>query len=281
MRFGVHTALWVREWGEDLAPHVATAARLGFDGAEVSLLGLDEAAAGHLAGVAADEGVALTCTTGLAAATDITSTDPAVRAAGLDELRRSADVVAAAGADRLCGLVYGPWGPTGGEDRAGRLARSAEALAEVAPRFAERGITLGLETVNRFETDLVNTVADAVALATAVGAPNVGVHVDTFHANIEEASVPDAVRRAGRADVPLVHVHAVANDRGVPGTGHLPWLEIGAALGDVGYDGWVVLELFVQADLPVSPDLFIWRPIHPDPTAAAAEGLAFLRDLLT
>ena len=276
MRFGVHTALWVDQWGEDLRPHVETAASLGFDGAEVSLLGLDEAAASSLRSTAADHGVALTCTTGLSATTDITSADPAIRRAGIEHLRAAADVVAATGSDRLCGVIYGPWGAGSTVDPEGRRSRSADALALVAPVFAERGVTLGLETVNRFETDMLNTVAQAADLTRRIDAPNVGIHADTFHMNIEEASIPDAIRRAGDD---LVHVHAVANDRGVPGTGHLPWPDIAQALVDVGYDDWVTLELFVRPGLSVSGDLFIWRTICPDPTTAARDGLAFLRTL--
>ncbi len=276
MRFGVHTALWVEEWGEDLRPRVETAATLGFDGAEVSLLGLDEDAAGALRSTASDVGIELTATTGLSNDTDITSADPTVRANGIDHLHRAADIVAGLGGDRLCGVIYGPWGAGTTVDPDGRRARGAEALATVAPVFAERGITLGLETVNRFETDMVNTVDQAIDLADRIGAPNVGVHCDTFHMNIEEASIPDAIRRAGDR---LVHFHAVANDRGVPGTGHLRWTDIARALRDIGYDDWVTLELFVRPGLSVSGDLFIWRDICPDPTAAARDGLGFLRAL--
>lgn len=277
MRIGVHTALWVERWGEDLAPHVERAAGLGFDGAEASLLGLDEPAATALSTVARDCGIELRCTTGLSAAQDVSSPDSVVRAAGIEHLRAAADTVAAAGADTLTGVIYAPWGGTSSGDRAGRLGRAADALGEVAPRFADRGITLGVEAVNRFETDLVNTAAEAVALAEASGADNVGAHLDTFHMNMEERSIRGALAAAGDR---LVHVHLVDNDRGAPGHGHIDWDDVFAGLDDAGYDGWLGLELFVQAGLAVSADLRIWRAIEPDPTAAAAAGLAFVRDRL-
>ena len=273
MLVAVHTALWVETWGEDLAPHVERAAGLGFGGAEASLLGLDEPAAGRLATVADGCGIALRCTTGLSAAQDITSADPALRAAGIESLRVAADIVAAAGADTLTGVIYAPWGGASSESRADRLGRAADALGSVAARFGERGITLGIEAVNRFETDLVNTAAEALALALATGAVNVGVHLDTFHMNIEERSISAALVAAGDR---LVHVHLVDNDRGAPGNGHIDWTDVFTGLAASGYDGWLGLELFVQAGLPVSPDLRIWRPIEADPTAAAVAGLAFV-----
>ncbi len=273
----MHTALWVERWGEDLAPHLAEAARLGFDGAEVSLLGLDdERIAERVGRVAADHGLALRATTGLGTAHDVSSAEVAIRCAGIEHLRRAADLVAAMGAGALSGVVYSPWGTGSVVDRNGRTARSAEALAEVAPRFAERGLLIGVEAVNRFETDLVTTAAEALAYVDAVGAPNVGIHLDTFHMNIEERSIADAVALAGPR---LVHLHVVDNDRGAPGDGHLPWADVADGVRRAGYDGWVGLELFVLAGSAASGDLRIWRPIDPDPSACAARGLAFVRDL--
>lgn len=273
----VHTALWVERWGEDLAPQLAEAARLGFDGAEVSLLGLgDERDAERVGRIAADHGLALRATTGLGTAHDVSSAEVAVRAAGIEHLRRAADLVAAMGAGALSGVVYSPWGTGSVDDRNGRTARSAAALAEVAPHFAERGLVIGVEAVNRFETDLVTTAAEAVAYVDAVGAPNVGIHLDTFHMNIEERSIADAVALAGPR---LVHLHVVDNDRGAPGDGHLPWADVADGVRRAGYDGWVGLELFVLAGSAASGDLRIWRPIDPDPSAAAARGLTFVRHL--
>jgi D-psicose/D-tagatose/L-ribulose 3-epimerase len=270
----IHTAAWVRRWDEDLAPHLERAADLGFQGAEVSLLGLDASAASRLARVAAGLGLVLKCTTGLSAGTDITSADGKVRQAGLRYLRRAADVVAACGADLLAGVIYAPWGTGRTAGRAERTDRAADALAEAAPVFAERGITLGIEPLNRFETDLVTTAAEACALAEKIGAANVGILLDTFHMNIEERSFSAAVKTADRR---LVHVQLADNDRGAPGSGHLDWGDVFAGLDAVGYRGWLSLELFLRSGLEVSDDLRIWRDISPDPTAPARAGLAYVR----
>lgn len=277
MQYAVHTALWVDRWGEDLAPHLQRAADLGFDGAEVSLLGLDEAQASRLASVAGSLGIALRCTTGLGPDADPSSPDGATRAAGIDALRRGASIAAACGSDVLTGVTYGAWGAARSTDRDVLFRHAAESLAAAAPAFEDAGVTLGLEAVNRFESDLVNTAAQAVALAEASDSDHVGVHLDTFHMNIEERSLHDACVTAGDR---LQHVHVVDNDRGAPGRGHVPWATLASGLAAVGYDGWIGLELFVRHDVDVSADLRIWREIEADADDAAAVGLAFVRELL-
>ena len=274
VKVAVHTAAWVSRWGEDLSPHLELAASLGFDGAEVSLLGLDAAAAGRLARVAGDLGLTLKCTTGLSPATDVTSPDPEVRRAGVRYLAEAADVVAACGSDLLSGVIYGPWGVGATGHRAERLGRAAEALAEVAPTFADRGIELAVEPLNRFETDLLNTSAEACDLVRAVAMPNVGVLLDSFHMNIEETSVKEAVLGAAGH---LVHVQVADNDRGAPGSGHIDWDGLFEGLDAIGYAGWLSLEMFLRAGLDVSADLRIWRDISPDPTESARAGLSFVR----
>jgi len=275
MNFGVHAALWMRTWHEDVAPHLETAARLGFDSVEVSLLASDAEAASRLRARARALGLALTCTTGLAPQHDVTSDDPAVRAAGVAALRRALRLTHDLGAGLLCGVVYAPWGVRRGDRRAERWDRAVEALAAVAVAADELGVTLGVEAINRYETDLVNTAAQAVALAEAVDHPRVGVLLDTYHLNVEEKRIGDALRAAGPR---LVHLHVVENDRGVPGSGHIPWDDVVAALRDIAYDRGATLEMFVQADLEVSADLTVWRPIEADPDEAARAGLAFLRE---
>ena len=277
-RIAVHTAAWVQRWDEDLAPHLEQVASLGFDGAEVSLLGLGVEGAARLCRVASDLGIALLCTTGLSVKTDVTSADSNIRLEGLRYLRGAADIVAACGANLLTGVIYAPWGVGRTEGRRDRWERAIEALTVVAPTFAERGITLGVEALNRFEMDLVTTAAEARDLVESVAAANVGILLDTFHMNIEEHSFLDALTTAGRH---LVHVQLADNDRGAPGSGHIDWQSVFEALDAAEYGGWLSLEMFLRAGVDVSDDLRIWRDISADPTASAAAGLAFVRQWLS
>ncbi len=275
MRFAVHAALWMRDWSEDVAPWLDEAARIGFDGVQLSLLGMDGATTRRLRQRAEELSLELTCTTGLGPDQDVTSDDAAVRAVGVEALRNGLRTVHALGASQLAGVIYAPWGVRRQQARETRWARAVEALRAVAPDAAEMGVALGIEAINRYETDLVTTAEQATRMANDVDHPNAGVLLDTYHLNIEEKDVASALRETGSQ---LLHLHVVENDRGVPGSGHVPWDDVVTGVRAAGYDGWATLEMFVTAGESVSPDLTIWRPIEPNPSDAARRGLAFLRE---
>jgi D-psicose/D-tagatose/L-ribulose 3-epimerase len=137
-------------------------------------------------------------------------------------------------------------------------------------------VTLAIEPLNRFETYFLNTMADARALCDAVDHPRIGILFDTFHGNIEEKNIGDAVSDAGKR---LAHVHACENDRGTPGTGHVAWDELRDSLNGIGYDDWLVIESFGFAIPEIAAAACIWRDLAPSPEALAWEGLNFLRSL--
>ena len=275
MKFGIHSGLWMARWTDDLAPIFATVADLGFDGVEVSLLGMTDEKAAALGGLARDHGLEVTCSDGLSREADITSPDPEVRAAGLEYLRWAVRTTAAMGSRGLAGVVYAPWGMFDPANKPVRAKRAAEAFAALDADLERHDVTLGIEAINRFETDLVNTAAEATALAAESGSARVGVLLDTFHMNMEEKDVVAAIVSARDH---LVHFHVSDNDRGVPGSGHVPWSEVVRGLADIDYDRWIVAEMFVVAGSPASADLNIWRDIEPDATRAAAQTLQFMRE---
>jgi D-psicose/D-tagatose/L-ribulose 3-epimerase len=274
MRYGVHAGLWMARWTDDLDPILETVASLGFDGVEVSLLGMTEARAEATGRRARGLGLAVTCSDGLPREADVTSDDAATRARGLDHLRRSVRLTAAMGSAGLAGVTYAPWGVMAPGQKAARLARSAETLGALHDTLADCGVTLGVEALNRFETDLLNTAAEATALARATGSDRIGVLLDTFHLNMEDKDIRRAIADTGDR---LVHFHVSDNDRGLPGSGHVPWDQVRAGLTEAGYDGWIVAEMFVRSGTPAGNDLNIWRDIEPDATTAARAALAFMR----
>lgn len=275
MKYSVHAGLWMAQWTDPVEPIVARVAELGFDGVEVSMLDMTDEAADALGRAVRASGIELTLSDGLSPAADITSADGARRQAGIDYLRWAVRTAARAGARGIAGVLYAPWGVFDPDNKPARAARAAEALAALAPDLERHDVTLGLEAINRFETDLVNTAAEAAALARAAGTARVGVLLDSFHLNIEEKDIRAAI--AGAADR-LVHFHVSDNDRGVPGAGHLPWDQVRAGLADAGYDGWICAEMFVTAGNPSSRDLNIWRDIEPDADDAARRALGFMRE---
>ena len=274
MKYSVHAGLWMAQWTDDITPILKTVADLGYDGIEVSLLGMSDEKAAALGKSVREYGLEVTCSDGLSADKDITSDDPAVRAAGVEYLKWAIRTTSLIGSRGLAGVLYAPWGVFDPAKREVRAQRSAAAFAAVEDELETRDVTLGLEAINRFETDLVNTSREAVAMARASGSKRVGVLLDTFHLNIEEKDIHAAIVNA--ADN-LVHFHVSDNDRGVPGSGHVPWDSVKDALNQIQYDSWIVAEMFVIAGNPASKDLNIWRNIEPEATQAAAQALSFMR----
>lgn len=150
-------------------------------------------------------------------------------------------------------------------------------LKTVTRYAAERGKLVCVEPLNRFETDFLNTIEQGLKLIEDVGSPNLKLHLDTFHANIEEKHQGEAIRRAGKH---LGHIHACGCDRGTPGNDHIDWKSIAAALKAIKYDGDIVLES-VSLDVPrIAKCAAIWRRMEPTRDEIARDGVKFLRKVL-
>jgi D-psicose/D-tagatose/L-ribulose 3-epimerase len=274
MKFGVHAGLWMARWTDEVAPILRIVADMGFDGVEISLLGMTDERAAAMAKLIRDRGLQVTCSDGLSRQADITSEDADTRQAGLAHLQWAIRTAARLGASGLAGVIYAPWGVFDPARKPARARRSAEMLGQLDADLANHGVTLGIEAINRFETDLVNTAAEATSLARDAGSSHIGVLLDSFHLNIEEKDIRGAIAATGEK---LVHFHVSDNDRGVPGSGHVPWQQVVRGLQDTNYRGWIVAEMFVRPGNPASADLNIWRDIEPDATLAAKQALAFMK----
>lgn len=180
----------------------------------------------------------------------------------------------------LAGPMYSETGKTALRSEVQKAQQwqwAEENLRVAADIAADRGIRLAIEPLNRFETDFVNTVEQGLELVARIDRNNVGLLLDTFHMNIEERSIPAALRTAGDR---LFHFHACANDRGTPGKDHLPWREIVAALEAVGYDGPWVIESFTPDNKEIARAVSLWRSLASSQDYLAADGRTFLADLL-
>lgn len=243
---------------------------------------LDPAAARAAADAA---GLFLVLAARVNASRDLSSADPTVHAAAIAYLRSALDVAAAVGARIVGGPLYGSPlvfaarapAPIEESERAARIARVTEGLRTAGAYAAERGVTLAIEPLNRFETDFCNLAAQAAALAGEVASPAVGVMLDTFHMNMEEDDLPAAIRAVGPA---LVHFQANENHRGFLGSGHIDWPAIARALATIGYAGPITLEPFRRRDRRLSTPFAAWRPPAEDEDADLAASAALLRGVL-
>jgi D-psicose/D-tagatose/L-ribulose 3-epimerase len=137
-------------------------------------------------------------------------------------------------------------------------------------------MTLGLEICNRYETNVINTAADALRLADDIGADNVTIHLDTYHMNIEEDDLAGPVRLVGDR---LGYVHIGENHRGYLGSGHIDFPGFFGALAEVGYAGPITFESFSSAVVSptLSSDLAIWRNLWSDSADLAVHAREFMQ----
>jgi D-psicose/D-tagatose/L-ribulose 3-epimerase len=278
-KLGVHALVWTGSFdAESVRYACAGTAEAGFDLLEVPLLDPSEIDPEVLVPELTRAGLAPTCSLGLAPATDISATDLAVVGQGADLLRDALDVTVAIGSGYLGGPLYSALTKYTEPPTAAGRANAVDVLRTLAQEAAGHGVLVGLEVVNRYESNLVNTVADALRLVDDIGSDAVCVHVDTYHANIEEEDLAGAVRQAAAAGR-LGYVHVGESHRGALGTGSVAWNPLFDALVDVGYDGPVVFESFSSA--VVSPRfaaaLGVWRELWDDSAALARHANDFVR----
>ncbi|MBF0196568.1 MAG: sugar phosphate isomerase/epimerase [Planctomycetes bacterium] len=160
------------------------------------------------------------------------------------------------------------------EERDEQFALVAKHMKTLCSLAEERGVTLAIEPLNRFETDMINTLDQATRLIEMVASPNLKIHVDTFHMNIEEADSAQSIRKAGDL---VGHFHASASHRGIPGKDQVHWKSIMKALKDIDYGGDIVIESFSMDNEIIARAAAIWIPRYDSAEKLAREGLAFLR----
>jgi len=277
MKYGVNTMVWTTRVTSQHAPLFSRIKKWGFDGVELFLSPDEPADISAIRKILDDLGLERTTCSVLPRDANPVSAQAEVRKRGREVLKRCVDRTAELGARLICGPIYAGLGVMTGRGRTDDEWKWAvDNLQAAAEQGRAVDVTLCIEPLNRFETYFLNTQQDAALLVRAVGAPNVKVHFDTFHANIEEQK-PAASVRAIAAE--LGHVHISENDRGVPGTGHVDWSGILSALRDVGYDGWLTIESFAEPEPELAAAAAIWRDLAPSGDQLALQGLQYIRGL--
>lgn len=288
MRYGIYYAYWEKEWGGRFVPYVKKCRALGFDVLEVACGAFHLEEDGffrELRAAAEDQGMILSGGYGPRPEHNLASKDGAAvekAFAFYADIFRKMEI---AGIDRIGGALYSYWPVdfSAPMDKAGDTARSIERMQRLADMAADHGIDLNMEVLNRFEGYMLNECYECVDYVKAVNKPNVHVMLDTFHMNIEEDSILEAIRKAGDL---LGHFHVGEANRRCPGPGgRFDWGEIGNVLKEIGYEGYVVMEPFVTMGGQVGKDISIWRDLSHGATEArldqdAADSVAYLRKVM-
>jgi D-psicose/D-tagatose/L-ribulose 3-epimerase len=272
MLFGAHAFIWAGEWTPEGAQKaIGGAAEAGLDFVEIPLLRPESMDITATRALLDRYGIGCTCSLGLPKAAHL----PSAPQKAQSFLESAVDVAAGLEAPVLCGVLYAHLGTlTGRPPEQEELEDVARVLKNVARYAAERGVSLGVEAVNRYETYLINLAEQADAMLDRVGEPNVFVHLDTYHMNIEEKGFYEPIVATG----PRMHyIHLSESDRGTPGTGNVHWDEVFRSLKAIDFDGYLVMESFAAINEDLAGATALWRDVVGDPETLIRDGLSFLR----
>ncbi len=271
--FGVHTSMWTMSWDREGAERAVSAAvRHGMDFIEIALLNAPAVDADHSRALLEKHQLRAVCSLGLPEPV-WPSRNPE---GAIEHLGVAIDKAAEIGAEALSGVTYGGIGERTGEPPTqAELDNVASALDAAAAHAKKRGLAFGIEPVNRYETHLINTAAQGVAMIEKVGAENMFLHLDTYHMNIEEKGAANGILD-GREH--LRYIHLSESDRGTPGAGTCDWDEIFAVLAAIGFDGGLAMESFINMPPEIAHGLSVWRPVASGEAEVMGNGLPFLRN---
>jgi D-psicose/D-tagatose/L-ribulose 3-epimerase len=275
MKFGVNTFIWSASFGPaefGLLPAIKEA---GFDGVEIPLFRPASLEGSAIRKVNEAYGLECNACTVLVDGLSLISENADIRRKTRVHLADIAKAAADAGIKIVAGPLYCPVGYLPGRRRTSDEWKWAvEGFQSIGETLTANDVIFAIEPLNRFETYFLNTAADAARLSEEIDHPNIGILFDTFHANIEEKDIAAGYRTVGAQ---LKHVHTCENDRGIPGSGHVEWEAVFAALRELNYDGWLTIESFGFALGDLSAAAAIWRDIEKTPQSIAFEGVKFLK----
>jgi D-psicose/D-tagatose/L-ribulose 3-epimerase len=276
---GANTFIWTSPLTDrDAGPLLARIAGWGFEAVELPLEQPGDWAPERMAELLAGHRLNSVLCAVFGPGRDLTAASSEVIESTSEYLRHCVDVAAIQGSDCVVGPIYTAVGRTWRMDAGERrtaVATLRESLRPLCDYAAGRGVVLGLEPLNRYETSLVNTVEQALEVIDGLPAEGIGLNLDTYHQNIEERSIGQSIRDAGDR---LVHLQVCGNDRGAPGGDAIDWPAVRDALIAVDYHGICGIESFTAENVTLARAASIWRPLAPSQDELATTGLRFLRE---
>jgi D-psicose/D-tagatose/L-ribulose 3-epimerase len=276
MRFGMNLLMWTDTLNDEMLPLLDELKEIGYDAIEIPCFDLENLDNYAKWGKRFDElGLGRTGTAVRGPDENMIDPDPAVRRKGIEANKRNVDCCAAAGCEVMAGPFHSALGCFSGKGPTeDEWKWCVESMREVAEHAATANVILGIEYLNRFECYFLNTAADGARFVADVDHPNCKMMYDTFHAHIEEKSVPGAIRSLKDC---LAHVHISENDRSTPGSGNVRWDANFDTLKEIGYDNLLVIEAFGLALEKLIPATKIWRRMYESERQLATDGLAFMK----
>ena len=279
LKYAIHPYAWTPSWSNKSLDLIDRAKKLGFDMIEIPLMEIDLVDPKAIRERLTKVGIGVCTSTACSEADDPTAENEAMRQRGIEYLKKCIKATADMGATVFTGVTYSAIGRRI-DHIPGEIYwnRAAKALKEAANYAQELDITVGIEPINRYETFLVNTCDQAIKLMEMVDEPNIKLHLDAYHMNIEET---DFYKPTKKAAPYLCHYHLSESHRGTVGTGLVDWDGIYRALAEARYEGSVGMESFIEPSQAMVAATCIWRKLAESTDQSLAAGLKYLRDLET
>ncbi len=279
LKFGVDTFIWAESFTKDNIPLIEKSKKLGFDVIETFVTNPETYPTELVKNKVKEVGIEVVTATVLGDDTNLISPDPDIRKKGVEYLKRVIEINNEIGSTIIGGVNYAGWGYLSGKCRTeDEWNWSVESMKEAAAYAKETGdVQICVEPVNRFETHFLNVASDAVQYCKDVGIDNMKIHLDSFHMIREELNFTDAVNTCGKQY--LGYVHVCENNRGIPGTGLVPWKEFFEALIKISYDGPLVIESFDPNFEELTRLCAIWRSYADTGEELAISGLKNLKEI--
>ena len=276
MKVGMNLLVWTAFVTEEHFPILEKIKKTGYDGVEIPLFDGDAEHYKKIKKELDNLGLGCTTVTVVNADTNPISPDASVRKAGLERIKWALDMTSVMGGDVLAGPYHSALGVFSGQPpTADERKRAVEVLTQAADHAQKVKVKIAIEYLNRFECYFLTNALDAKNLVREINHPYFGTMYDTFHANIEEKNISQAI--ASMEDT-YVHVHISENDRGTPGSGHVHWDETFKALRKAKYDGWLTIEAFGRALPDLAAATKIWRDMFPSPEDVYGNGFKFIKE---
>ncbi len=277
LRFGVSTWLWTSPFTSESVSLFPKIKAMGYDVVEIPVEYPDVIDPVVVKRALAENDLQAVVCGAFGPTRDLTNEDPNVQRHCFEYIAKCFNFCRAWDAKFLAGPMYSSVGKARmvpAEQRRIEWDRAVKNLYQVCQLAGEHGLMIALEPLNRFETDLVNTAADALRLVQDINHPAAGVMLDGFHMAIEEHNLESAiVSTAGK----LIHVQVSENHRGIPGTGQTDWQALQRGLSKINYKGVVSIESFTPEIKELAGAVCIWRNLAEDQDLFAKEGLVHLQ----
>lgn len=279
MKYGISSFVWVSPFSNGTLNQLDHAKNIGFDIYEVAVENPKLIDVKLLKEYANKVPIKLYICGAFGTTRDISSENEEYRENGVDYIKTLIDMASYVSSPCVSGPMYSATGKTRLLSKKEKQEQTEHAVSNmnILAKYAKvKNVKLALEPLNRFETDFINTVEQGLEFIDKIGCDNVGFLIDTFHMNIEEKSIIEAIKLAGDK---IYNFHACANDRGTPGEDHFDWKSIVKTLDLVNYNGPMIIESFTTSVLEIAKAVSLWRPLAKSQDDLARNGLYFLKNI--